>query len=133
MTPWEEADARLRKRIADLEALIGVDYRMTSGGTRTETMASIPVGRTVIINWQLKNTSGGAADMTFGLPATGNYSGSVFASTQGGFDTMAMALGAPNGEIRTKGSAPGGSTAVLYTGMANNNAISVFGVITRDS
>jgi len=106
------------------------DDRVTTGGTRTETAISIAIGKTSILNWQLKNTSGGAATFTLALPATGTYSVSLlFDSTGGANDTLAVSANVSM--ARSKGTVVGGSTVTLIAGLANGNGTSVTGTITR--
>lgn len=50
-----------------------VDQRITTGGTRTETVGAMAVGETKQILWSLQNTSGGAATITINLPSGGTY------------------------------------------------------------
>lgn len=115
------------------------DFRNTTGGTRTETVIPLNVNQTAIINWQINNTSGGAAAITFSTPvATGTYAVSLMnieGSGGAGFtpNTLANTGSGSLAEILSAGVVAQGQTISLNSALPASKGMAIVGTVTRVS
>lgn len=100
---------------------IVLDYRFTTGGTRTETVMALEVGQIALVFWQLQRSSG---TVTFGLPSAAGGGDTYEVSLSQGVATVAsdsLVLASAAGVIMTGGSAAGGSTVAIMSTTASNS------------
>jgi len=116
----EAAEAALDASKQDNLNII-LDYRATSGGTRTETVIALEVGQIALVFWQLQRSSG---TVTFGLPSAAGGGDTYEVSLSQGVATVAsdsLVLASAAGVIMTGGSAAGGSTVAIMSTTASNS------------